>query len=83
MMQGDDDGNGEGKCDNALGGKGECETIGGFPGSDEELLLIVRFQGLSWGRFEIGTSELSELGGQEESRGIRRVRERTGGLPGQ
>lgn len=35
-MQGGDDGDGEEKREDALGGKGEGEPVGGFPGSDEE-----------------------------------------------
>lgn len=50
-MQGGDDGDGEEKREDALGGKGEGEPVGGFPGSDEELMFIVRFQGLSWVKF--------------------------------
>lgn len=42
-MQSGDDGDGEEKGEDTLGGKGESEAIGGFPRSDEELLLMVRF----------------------------------------
>lgn len=46
-MQSGDDRDGEEKCEDTLGGKGESEPVGGFPGSDEELMFIVSFQGLS------------------------------------
>ena len=42
-MQAGDDGDGEEEGEDALGGKGEGEPIGGFPRSDEKLWLIVGF----------------------------------------
>lgn len=42
-MQAGDDGYREEKGEDALSGKGEGEAIGGFRGSYEKLLLIVRF----------------------------------------
>lgn len=37
-MQSGDDGDGEEKGEDALGGEGEREAVGGFPRSDEELV---------------------------------------------
>ena len=48
-MQAGDDGYGEEKGEDALGGKGEGEAVGGFPRSYEKLWLIVSFQGLKRG----------------------------------